>query len=270
MKDTSHRHMYWVIAGNMAILVVGAAMLAVSIGLLVQPNISVSVPRGGEHWELGSAHTLSWSTENVSATDKIAVTIRRIPPPPLQEEGQEFDPVIFTDLPNTGHATWVISNSYPAGTYVLGLHAYAATPITKDISTESAAFVLSPAPLSQDLYPLYDRVDWKAPQKEFFTIGTATYAGTSLFSLPATGSSDPASIFSPFEKYYADKLASLGWHVDNSMAAGGHVGGQTGYRKGDTLVLVRFNIRYHTVTETAPSTCPCDVTLSLFSTKTAE
>lgn len=270
MRDTSHRHMFWVIGCNIAILVLGAVMLAISIGLVVRPSISVRVPKGGEHWELGSTHAIAWSTENISAADKIAVTIRRIPPPPLQEEGQEFDPVIVTDLTNTGHFMWTISDSYPAGTYVLGFHAYAGTPVTKEVSTESREFEIFPRSLPQDLYPLYDRVDWKIPQKEYVTIGTTSYAGTSIFSLPATGSSDPASIFSRFERYYADKLASRGWRVDNAFAAGGHVGGQTGYRKGDELVLVRFNIRYHTVTETAPSACPCDVTVSLFSAKVKE
>jgi hypothetical protein len=78
---------------------------------------------------------------------------------------------------------------------------------------------------------------------------------------------DPGSIFTPFDNYYASKLAALGWQVDNAVAAGGHTGGQTGYRKDGKLILINFDIVYHTVTDTAPSECPCDVTLSLFSEK---
>lgn len=39
-------------------------------------------------------------------------------------------------------------------------------------------------------------------------------------------------------KYYADKLAAAGWKVDNYLGAGGPMGGQTGYRKADTLILI--------------------------------
>lgn len=268
MKDPTRRHFLWVIIGNTGILLLGVVVLAVSIYVLVRPGIAITVPIGGEEWALGSTHTLSWSTYNAPGKDKLAISIRRLAPPPLQSEGQEFDPIVFTDVPaSAGRIDWTISDMYPTGTYVLEFHAYASLPMTDDISVESAPFQIVPAPLSQDLYPLYDKVDWGAPEKEYFTIGSTTYIGTTVISETVTGTTDPASIFSPFEKYYADKLRSLGWKVDNAMAAGGHVGGQTGYRKGNELALVRFRILYHTVTETAPSSCPCDVMVSLFSTK---
>lgn len=97
------------------------------------------------------------------------------------------------------------------------------------------------------------------------TIGTSTYVGASVSSLAATSTMDPGSVFTPFERYYDAKLKALGWTVDKYLATCGHVGGQTGYRKGDGLILVRFFINYQTVPANAPSECPCDVTLSLFS-----
>lgn len=122
-----------------------------------------------------------------------------------------------------------------------------------------------PPTLSQDLYPLYSGATWNAPEPESVTIGSTTLTGASVSSVPVTDTMDPGSIFTPFEEYYASKLAALGYAVDNYLAAGGHVGGQTGYRKGGTTILTRFHIDYHTVSSTSPSTCPCDVTLSLFS-----
>jgi len=77
---------------------------------------------------------------------------------------------------------------------------------------------------------------------------------------------NPGSIFTPFESYYDAKLKALGWSVANDLAAGGHVGGQTGYRKGGSVILTRFHIDYQTKPANAPSECPCTVTLSLFST----
>ncbi len=105
--------------------------------------ITIAAPAGGEAWQTGSTQTVSWASKGVPATHKVAITIRRIPPPPLQTEGQEFDPIIFTDLPNTGSVDWTIADMYPAGTYVLGLTAYESTPVTNPITAESAQFTIS-------------------------------------------------------------------------------------------------------------------------------
>lgn len=120
--------------------------------------------------------------------------------------------------------------------------------------------------VSKDLYPLYDTVSWEDPVAETVLIGTTTYVGTSISSRYVSNTMSPADIFSPFETYYDKKLKSLGWSVANDLAAGGHVGGQIGYRKEGEVILTRFQIEYHTKPENAPSECPCDVSLSLFST----
>ncbi|MDE1925117.1 MAG: hypothetical protein KGH79_02970 [Patescibacteria group bacterium] len=232
----------------------------------VPPTVTIIIPAGGEAWQPGEEHTISWDTHGVPANDKISLTIRRIPPPPLQEEGQEFDPIIFTDLPNTGSTTWKVSAMYPSGTYVLGISAYESVPITNAISAESAQFSITHPTLSADLYPLYGRVDWSASEVESFIIGTTSYSGASITSAAVADTMDPGSVFTPFERYYDQKLKSIGWRVANDLAAGGHVGGQTGYRKGGAVILTRFQIVYHTAPENAPSECPCDVMLSLFST----
>ena len=125
----------------------------------------------------------------------------------------------------------------------------------------------TPPTLSADIYPLYDHALWNDSQAEQFTIGTTSYSGASIASAAVTNTMDPGSVFTPFQNYYDQKLKALGWQVANDVAAGGHTGGQTGYRKGDALVLTRFQIVYHNVTENAPSECPCDVTLSLFSSE---
>lgn len=230
------------------------------------PSITMISPSGGEIWQPGEERQISWKTEGIKKTDKISVTIRRIPPPPIREEGQEFDPIIFTDLPNTGSAKWKISPMYPDGTYVLELHSYASLPMTDNPSVESKNFSITHPKLHADLSPLYRDAQWKATEVEQFVIGTANYSGTSISSYPMDAGMNPGSIISPFERYYDAKLKALGWRVANDLAAGGHVGGQTGYRKGDATILTRFKIDYHTEPENAPTECPCEVTLSLFST----
>ncbi len=245
-----------------AVAVIAATAL---LGREAVPSLTVTSPVGGEAWRPGETHTISWTTEGVPAGDRIAVTIRRIPPPPLPAEGQEFDPIIFTNLPDTGSTTWRISSMYPDGTYVLGVSVYASVPVTNPVSGESGTFTLTHPMPSSDAYPLYSGASWDAPVVETFVIGSTTYSGASVTSSSVTGTMDSGSVFTPFETYYAKKLRALGYTVDNELAAGGHTGGQTAYQKGSSLILTRFNIIYHTIPANAPSECPCDVTLSVFS-----
>ncbi len=121
--------------------------------------------------------------------------------------------------------------------------------------------------LSEDLYPLYNGTSWNASGDESFAIGNTTFSGASIKSATIADTMDPGSIFTPFESYYDQKLKALGWQTTNDLAAGGHVGGQTGYRKNASIILTRFQIVYHSVPDNAPSECPCDVTLSLFSSE---
>lgn len=248
------------------VLVAGGAWYCWSAQPNAPATITVTAPAGGEVFQPGEEHTISWETHNVPARDKISITIRRIPPPPLQEEGQEFDPIVFTDLPNTGSTTWTISDMYPEGAFVLGISAYASIPITNAISAESKQFTIAHPKLAIDLYPLYVGAAWNKSVVESFTIGTTTYSGASMASSPIDADMSPASVITPFENYYDKLLKERGWNVANNLAAGGHVGGQTGYHNGSGIILTRFHIEYKNQYENAPSECPCNVTLSLFST----
>ncbi|MDE2078976.1 MAG: hypothetical protein KGI73_01170 [Patescibacteria group bacterium] len=230
-----------------------------------EPSITITAPAGGEAWQPGETHAITWSMRDIPASDKISVTIRRLPPPPLPAEGQEFDPIIFTNLPNTGSTTWQISPMYPNGTYVIGLSAYESVPVTNPVSTESKPFTLMHPSLAADLSPLYANADWNAPKAESFLIGTTTYSGASATSAIISADMNPGAIFTPFTNYYDKKLKAAGFAVANDLAAGGHVGGQDGYRKDGRIIVIGFHIVYHTTPENAPSECPCDVTLSVFS-----
>jgi hypothetical protein len=253
----------WLLPVIIIICVAGAAWYLLQPASA--PAISIAAPAAGAAWQAGEAHTISWATIGIPTTDKISITIRRIPPPPLPEEGQEFDPVVFTNLPNTGSVEWKISPMYPTGTYVLGVSAYKSVPVTNPISAESAPFTLSHPALSPALYPLYSPADWSAPEVESSTIGSTTYSGASVTSAAIEAGADPGSVFAPFQRYYDKRLKAAGWQVANDLAAGGHTGGQSGYRKGSAIILTSFHIEYQSKPASAPSECPCAVTLSLFS-----
>lgn len=102
-----------------------------------EPSITLISPNGGEILKEGSVHTIKWKTQNIPAENKISINIRRVPPPPLQEEGQEFDPIVFVNLENNGSKDWNISDMYPEGNYVLGITSYASIPVTNPLSDES-------------------------------------------------------------------------------------------------------------------------------------
>jgi len=100
-------------------------------------KITLISPNGSEIVKGGSTFTIKWSTQNIPAADKISISIRRVPPPPLSEEGQEFDPLVAVNLENTGSYDWNVSSMYPEGNYILGINSYASLPITNPISDES-------------------------------------------------------------------------------------------------------------------------------------
>lgn len=229
------------------------------------PDLTFTSPAGGEVWQTGEEQIIAWTADSIPADYKISLSIRRVPPPPLQDEGQEFDPVIFTNLPNTGSVSWEIHPMYPSGTYVLGLHTYDSLPATDEVSIESKEFTIIRPELNADLYPLYPNADWQPAETETVMIGEEELAGHSVTSATIHADMDPSSVFMPFEAYYEDKLTSLGWTAENNLAAGGPMGGQTGYVRDGQTILIRYETTFQNVTEDAPAECPCDVTLSVFS-----
>jgi hypothetical protein len=139
------------------------------------------------------------------------------------------------------------------------------TAFTEENGQQTYTDCVDASSLSQDVYPLYEGVQWGNLNAETTTIGNTTLFGVSMASLPVKDTMDPSSVFVPFEDHYAKSLAALGWMVDPELAAGGHAGDQTGYRKGSEIILTRSAITYHTTPDNAPSECPCDVSVSVFS-----
>lgn len=157
---------------------------------------------------------------------------------------------------NTLWAIIIIIIILAGGFYVWTTHKSA--PIETNVPTQTPQ-------LSSDLSPLYSGAVWNAPHAEMLELSTTTVSGVGAESVSVNNTMDPGSVFSPFGKYYADKLTALGYKTDIYLEAGGPMGGQTGYRKDGKLIVLRFKTVFHVVTNTAPSQCPCDVTLSLFS-----
>lgn len=119
----------------------------------IDPSISLISPNGGETLQKGSVYTIKWETHNIPIENKISVHIKKIDSSTSPIEGQEFDPIIFTNLVNNGSVDWMISDIYPEGDYVIEINSYASTPITDVISDESdASFKIIKSPAIQVTY----------------------------------------------------------------------------------------------------------------------
>ncbi len=102
-------------------------------------TITLLSPNGGETLETGSIWTINWGTKNIPEGNKVAISIRRLLPENTTIEGQEFDPLIFVDLENSGVIDWTIPSSYPEGEYLMEVTSYESLPINNSISDESDA-----------------------------------------------------------------------------------------------------------------------------------
>ena len=134
-------------------------------------------------------------------------------------------------------------------------------------SNRNISSIIVQPKLTEDIYPLYNDAEWGIPVSKSMIVGTTTYDGASITSQTISADMNPGGILMPFERYYDAKLKALGWSVANDLAAGGPVGGQTGYSKGDDTILIGFRINYSNQPKDAPSECPCDVSFSIFSTE---
>lgn len=152
------------------------------------PSITLTSPNGGETIKEGSTYTIKWDSKNIPAGYKVSINIRRVPPPALQTEGQEFDPLIAVNLPDTGSYSWTVADMYPAGNYIIGVTSYAGTPVTNPISDESdAAFTIAKPVAAATTYTnsLYDySVDYGADWTFREFPSTKTGAGFRPLSSP--------------------------------------------------------------------------------------
>ena len=102
-------------------------------------SLTLISPNGGEIIEEGSTYTIKWSSKNIPADSKISISIRRVIPPSTVIEGQEFDPLVFINLDNSGSVDWTVSDMYPAGDYLLNIVSYSSLPVNNPILDESDA-----------------------------------------------------------------------------------------------------------------------------------
>lgn len=119
--------------------------------------------------------------------------------------------------------------------------------------------------LNTDLLPLYANATWSGPRAYSLELPTTVISGIEVHADAATSTMNIAAATVPFETYYQSKLQSTGWALDSSLSASGPGSAQTIYRKGSALIRVSYASNFSNKPANSPEQCPCDVTLSLFS-----
>jgi len=115
--------------------------------------------------------------------------------------------------------------------------------------------------LHSDLYPLYSGVTWgKVTSSKFDDL-----SGYETTSLAAVNTTDIGAAAIPFIKYYDAKLTAAGWTEDVSRDADGPGDAITFYKKGDSTIVISYTSDFKVSPPDAADECPCDVTLSVFS-----
>lgn len=134
--------------------------------------------------------------------------------------------------------------------------------------THSTALIEQPAPAASStlvavLYPLYPGAAW-SPVERTTIEDLEGYAATSSAAID-TDNIEAAT--RAFVQYYTEKLAAAGWVPDISREAGGPGSEIAPYTKDGAYVVISFSTVFKSGGQDEPEQCPCDVTLTLFSTK---
>src|SRR5204862_148622 len=76
-----------------------------TFAVALSPTLTVTSPNGGESWQAGTTHNITWNSSNVTGTIQIQ--------PYLNGVAQtNIDPT----APNTGNYSWTIPSNYTPGT----------------------------------------------------------------------------------------------------------------------------------------------------------
>jgi hypothetical protein len=88
-----------------------------SVQVQAPPALTVTSPNGGESWQVGTTHNITWTSSDVTGTIQIQPYLNGVP-----------QSNINPSAPNTGSYSWSIPSDYPPGsTYKIGLSAMSGT-----------------------------------------------------------------------------------------------------------------------------------------------
>src|SRR3989339_1121871 len=114
-----------------------------------QPSITVTSPNGGETWNIGETHNITWTTSNFGS---MGVSINLLNP---GATGAAYLKNIALNIPNSGSYQWTIPSDISGGTYNLMLVSYGGTA-AQDYSDNY--FTITSSVLTNYCFQLYEKI----------------------------------------------------------------------------------------------------------------
>lgn len=156
------------------------------------------------------------------------------------------------------------------GVVLIGIGAYfyvhqSASVVPLAPTTNNPITNVTGASLSDALMPLYKGVTWGTA----YVTNIENIQGVAATSSAGANIDNIAAVTTPFSDYYSTKLKAAGWEDDLAHESGGAGSTIDAYKKGDELIFISFNTKFKGTQPDEPVSCPCDVTLQVFSARTA-
>jgi hypothetical protein len=99
------------------------------------PSIHVLIPNGGESWEVGSSHEITWESSETGGTVSIAYS---------KDSFMYTSHVIVPDAPNDGSYLWDTIPSDPSSTVEVAISLNGTSPVIRDYSDGFFSITLPP------------------------------------------------------------------------------------------------------------------------------
>jgi outer membrane protein assembly factor BamB len=177
----------------------GTSTASVTITAAQTPTISITAPNGGEQWQQGSAHPITWTSTGVPGNVKIDLF-----------KGNVLNSTIIASTPNTGSFNWTVPANQAVGTDYQIMVSTVADATVKSQSAANFAVTVKQngSGLANSAWPMRGH-DLLHTGSSPYT-GPATAAqkwafttGNKIWSSPAIGADGTIYLGSNDKKFYA-------------------------------------------------------------------
>lgn len=168
----------------------GAGVFSMTVDSGGAPTLRVTSPNGGEAWQVGSVHPITWTASGAIANVKIEYSTTS------PWDGQLVDPeVIVASTPNTGSYSWTVPFAMSKVCHVRVSDAAGSTSDTSDAAFEimNCGFIGLSPPFSQSFGPAGGRgtiqvtpsmgCSWSVTSDDSWIVVTSGWSGTGSGSL---------------------------------------------------------------------------------------
>ena len=119
--------------------------------------------------------------------------------------------------------------------------------------------------MANDVYPLYESLNWGGETPITKTLGTTTVQGFEVESQDIQNVTDISSYAVPFRRYFDEILTARGWKHEPIYDADGAGSSEWTYTKGNQYIALSYESTSLNKATNQPFSCPCTTTFEIFS-----